>query len=111
MVSCLCAAEEAIKEKPVWVGVSVKSQNQGGIDYLIGTVPEDILREIELDEYKRRFLRVSQLRMEENFEDELQGDFLVHHDCADRYDWGIILVQYEDILSIEFKKGDPLGLK
>ena len=106
--SYLWAANDTATEKSVWVGITVCTPNEGENEYLIGTVDEAILDEIELDKYKRRFLRISNLRIQKELEGVVEGNALVHYDCADKYDLGVILIQYKDIASIEFKKHDPL---
>ena len=109
--SYLSAADDNATEKSVWVGITVCNPNEEESEYLIGTVDVAILNKIELDEYKKRFLRISSLRIQEEIEGAVEGDTLVHYDCADKYDWGVILIQYKDIVSIELKKGDPLILQ
>ena len=100
------SAQSQTLESPVWVGIQVVTQNQEENDYLIGTIDRATLRAIELDEYDKRFLKMSNLRIEEYTDEE--GENVIHFDCADEYDEGIILVQYKDVATIEFKKGDPL---
>ncbi|MBN2296562.1 MAG: hypothetical protein JXM70_29305 [Pirellulales bacterium] len=95
-------------ETEVWVGITVYNTEEE-TEYLIGTIDASIAEQIELDEYDRRFIRISNLRIQEELENSYDGKTLVHYDCADKYDWGVILIQYEDIASIEFKKGDPLA--
>jgi len=95
----------------VWVGVRVFVANQEENDYLIGTLDKKTLDQIELDRYDRRFLRLSNLRIEEEVEDATGNETLVHYDCKDQLDWGIMLIQYKDILSIELKKCDPLSVQ
>lgn len=99
-------AQQPSEERPVWVGIRLFVPGQEKSDYLIGTIDSKILEAIETDRYDRRFLRISDLRIEEALDEK--GDVLTHYDCADRYDWGVMLVQYEDVLSVDFKKGDPL---
>lgn len=90
----------------MWVGVLVDAPGQEEPDYLIGTVPKSIFYQVELDQYRRRFIRVSDLRLEQPADEE--GESVHHVDCRDEFDWGVILVRYEDIVSMELKKGDPL---
>jgi hypothetical protein len=42
---------------------------------------------------------------------DAEGDTVRHYDCADQYDQGVILVQYDNVLTIELKKGDPLEIE
>jgi len=109
----LSADEEAKPADSVWVGVSVLLPGGEDTEYLIGTVEKTLLDEIELGTYKRKFLRISNLRIQGEQDAASatadEEETRVFYDCADKYDWGIILVRYEDVLSIEFKKGDPLN--
>ena len=100
--------KEAEKNKtPTWVGITVLNKT-GETEYFIGTIPAFILTEIELDKYARRFLRLTNLRIQGEEANEYNEKKLTHYNCSDKYDWGIILIQFKDILSVEFKKRDPL---
>ena len=103
-------AQKPSETHPVWVGVKLVVPNQEENEYLIGTIDKQTLNAIELDQYKRRFVRLSNLRIEVEVETDGEEPELIHHDCADDYDWGIVLVRYKDIVSIELKKRDPLSL-
>ncbi len=102
--------EDPAGETPVWVGVQVYYPYQQKPEYLIGTISKKTLDAIELNKFDKRFLRISNLRIEvEDAEDEDGG--ATHYDCSDAFDWGIILVQYRNVLSIELKKRDPLTVQ
>ena len=105
------AKNDTANEQNMWVGVTVHITNEDENEYLIGTIDKAILDEIELDKYKRRFLRISNLRIQEEIEETDEGDTLLHYVCADEYDLGIILFRYQDIVSIELKKCDPLDVE
>ena len=99
-------AQQSTADRPVWVGVHVEVPNQEEPDYLIGTIPQETFSAVELNSYSRKFLRISDLRIERAADEE--GENVYHLECEDEYDWGIILVRHEDIISMELKKGDPL---
>ena len=105
------AKKDTSNEQNIWVGVTVHITNEDENEYLIGTIDATILDEIELDKYERRFLRISNLRVQEEIEEMDEGNTLVHYDCDDEYDLGVILIRYQDIVSIELKKCDPLEVE
>jgi hypothetical protein len=100
------AAQQPLEERPVWVGVRVFVPNEKEPDYLIGTMDRRVVEAIEADRFDRRFVRISDLRTEETLDES--ENVLTHYACEDRYDWGVTLIQYKDVLSLDFKKGDPL---
>lgn len=100
------SAQEQKAGDLVWIGVQVYVPNHEENDYLIGTVDKATIDAIESDKYQKRFLKLSNLRAEESMDEA--GEKVAHFACADAYDQGVILVQYKDVLSIEFKTGDPL---
>ncbi|MBN2022751.1 MAG: hypothetical protein JW809_08135 [Pirellulales bacterium] len=99
----------------VWVGVSVHMPNQETNDYLIGTIEKKVLDEIELGKCDRTFIRLSNLRIENDAEGSeesgLASDQPRYLECEDEHDWGVILIPQKNILSIELKKRDPLEVQ
>lgn len=102
------SAREYAAGNLVWVGVQVLAPNEEENDYWVGTVAAATFQAIESSKYNGKFLTISNLRVQ----DELgaEGEIVRYYDCADRYDQGVILVQYDNVLTIEVKKGDPLEI-
>ncbi|MBN1910014.1 MAG: hypothetical protein JW818_09765 [Pirellulales bacterium] len=105
------AQEKANDHEVVWIGVTLSSPDGEDNEYLIGTIDKKIFDEIELGQYDRKFLRLSNLRIEKDAPEGESSDHRVFLDCADVYDWGVILVRYDHIVSIELKKRDPLTVE
>jgi hypothetical protein len=98
------STQEQTTDEPVWVEVTADVPNGKESEYYIGTISPEKIVAIELDKYDRTFLRISNLRVQEQDESGRR----THFDWADELDHGIILVRYDTIVSIQFMKGDPL---
>ena len=103
VTSVSVSTQQQTADDPVWVGVTVDVPN-GEDEHYIGSLPRNTVVAIELDEYDRTFLTISNLRIRERDE----SGRATHFACADMLDHGIILIRYDTIVSIQFMKGDPL---
>jgi len=99
------AAEDS--DPQIWVGISVADPS-GEIEHYIGTISASNANDIEMDKYKRRFLKLSNLRVQGEAINEYNQRSLIHYNCADKNDWGVILINFKDIITIEYKKRDPI---
>ena len=94
-------------KEPVWVGIAYVAAGEDDSEYLIGTIEKSAVAAIESGTFEGGFVRVSSLRIEETDE---HGTTIRYWDASDSYDFGTILVEYERIITIQFKKGDPLQI-